>query len=744
MSDLCRSLCVCALALLASPHSAASQQSTPEVEWQVVQPFRFLRFKSDHAIHELAWRAASQQPNFKRMPVSTMEALLNNRTWWQTPIPQADGKTPKKYIDDLRASDLPAGQQSREPATFETRQGWASLLRNQNNGGVDAGTCWNADRQDFLNCLSTAGDIRGGEEYVHPRHHIVQIRIDGTGDVPDEQTCRLELTQEAGAGYGFLENNQTSGSRELDDISFDCNAPVLARVPYEGSLSVKASTPSGWSREETIAVRDILVASMGDSFASGEGNPDVVARLDRKAVVRPRTREDGVKESLHGLPKRAVKPDGKIAPGTHARWLDQRCHRSMYSAHSRAAIALALAGERHHAVTFVSYACSGAEITDGLFWSQDGRECTSAAVAGSRHMEPQISAMVNALRTTSKSYNRVAFDNTLNRRDHFRRKQLKLLSEGGWAKVKNENDYCDEWPNKLTRFRENPLLRYADVERKVDLLYLSIGGNDIGFAPLVTGMVLTNGFTTLPLQDKMAKFYSIAAGGIDKDEAEDRLSVLPDRYEMLRRGIVQKLEMAETELDRVFITEYPNPSRNEHGALCTKTRKGMNVSRFFELSGEGSGDGLVDIAEAQSVIAQLNEKVRSNTSYTVVGDFGPRFETHGICAGGASAADEFDLPHKRPDDTTWKVFDPITGLHLYAPRQRWFRTFNDSYTSIQYFKGNAYEEDAVDDVSALYLAYRSLGGPVHPSAEGHAAIADSLYCASIRKLFPGKPEIQCN
>src|SRR5687768_9654813 len=77
---------------------------------------------------------------------------------------------------------------------------------------------------------------------------------------------------------------------------------------------------------ERVDLRDHLVVSLGDSVASGEGNP-------------------------HRLP----------AP----RWLNRRCHDSLASAHARAAGNLERA-DRTSTVTFVSLACSGATIEHGL------------------------------------------------------------------------------------------------------------------------------------------------------------------------------------------------------------------------------------------------------------------------------------------------------------------------------------------------------------------------------------------
>jgi lysophospholipase L1-like esterase len=84
----------------------------------------------------------------------------------------------------------------------------------------------------------------------------------------------------------------------------------------------------GDSNEQTVQARDIVIVSIGDSVASGEGNPDVPSAID---------------------------------PG----WLETRCHRSMRSGAAQAAGAVA-AGDPHSSVTFLPLACSGATVPQGL------------------------------------------------------------------------------------------------------------------------------------------------------------------------------------------------------------------------------------------------------------------------------------------------------------------------------------------------------------------------------------------
>jgi lysophospholipase L1-like esterase len=85
----------------------------------------------------------------------------------------------------------------------------------------------------------------------------------------------------------------------------------------------------------TVVVQDWLVASIGDSVGSGEGNPDVPATFGR------------------------------------ARWQSAQCHRSSHAASARAALALENA-DPHTSVTFLHVACSGAEVDPGLLTGYKG------------------------------------------------------------------------------------------------------------------------------------------------------------------------------------------------------------------------------------------------------------------------------------------------------------------------------------------------------------------------------------
>lgn len=114
-----------------------------------------------------------------------------------------------------------------------------------------------------------------------------------------------------------------------------------------------------------IELRDWLIVSIGDSYASGEGNPDVPQKYD----------------ALH------------LSVKSGPKWVDRRCHRSGYA--GPAQMALRLARTIQGSVTFLSFACSGATINQGLIGTYKGKEVADGAPA---QLQPQIDHVATAVK----------------------------------------------------------------------------------------------------------------------------------------------------------------------------------------------------------------------------------------------------------------------------------------------------------------------------------------------------------
>lgn len=144
----------------------------------------------------------------------------------------------------------------------------------------------------------------------------------------------VEFDLASGACAGAADYRLRVG--EADETFRSDDACRIRRTFPLGPHRVTFTDAAGRSGTIDIDVRDRLVVSIGDSVASGEGNPD---------------------------------PHGPGRPG----WTDRRCHRSVRSAHAVAARA-AEKTDPHTSITFVSLACSGATVPNGLLGGADGQE----------------------------------------------------------------------------------------------------------------------------------------------------------------------------------------------------------------------------------------------------------------------------------------------------------------------------------------------------------------------------------
>jgi lysophospholipase L1-like esterase len=109
--------------------------------------------------------------------------------------------------------------------------------------------------------------------------------------------------------------------------------PTLGTYPV--NLIVKYNDGQTTIVQADVTVKDYLIVSVGDSFASGQGNPDI----ERDQTKGP------------------------------AQWVYRRCHRSAKAGPALAALAIERA-DPASSVTFVSFACSGATVNDGLIGEQ--------------------------------------------------------------------------------------------------------------------------------------------------------------------------------------------------------------------------------------------------------------------------------------------------------------------------------------------------------------------------------------
>jgi hypothetical protein len=84
---------------------------------------------------------------------------------------------------------------------------------------------------------------------------------------------------------------------------------------------------------------------------------------------------------------------------------------------------------------------------------------------------------------------------------------------------------------------------------------------------------------------------------------------------------------------------------------------------------------------------------------------------------------------------------PASEFRPYASRARWIRTANDSYfTALTYPEGLPALLQPSDLHDAIWGVFAAVyGGAIHPTAEGHAAMADAALPAAREALGLGPP-----
>ncbi len=539
-------------------------------------------------------------------------------------------------------------------------EGWAATMTDS--------TCWNAGQNEHR-CPDVAS-------YINPKSHKIRADI---RDLPEAETvdCTWRTTPLSGRGRG-------------GNVTLPCDVAVELEIPYPSGASVTVEVGGQRIAAASAIVQDLFIAGFGDSFGSGEGNPDVPVRFSRErgADYGPRSKE----VDLVGYPARIgawEKIGDKKFLDENARWLDQACHRSLYSHQLRAALQLALEVPSR-AVTYVGLACSGAETTFGIFLRYKGHEWVPNP--------PQLSQISSLADAQCAGAEAKAYD--LPEAYHMKERVPEL--KGGLVLKK-----CDQ-----------------KLARKIDLLFLSVGGNDMGFSRLVANAVLADKSSLRSLGGWFGQVHG-------PSEAQALLDVIGDRYKSLNRAFHSILHIPWNESDRIVLTAYPPMAALDDGkSVCPDGRAGMTVLPDFVMSEKKSREATV-AAERLNAIMATSAKEHQ---WTFVDAHRRDFQGRGLCAGWSemalNSADDLRLPVLQ--NGKWEPYNPA-DWRPYASRQRWFRTPNDAYLTGHFhvpqgLMQNVLKAQGYNWVQLLLAATYS--GAFHPTAEGHAAIADAVAARS--------------
>jgi lysophospholipase L1-like esterase len=501
---------------------------------------------------------------------------------------------------------------------------------------------------------------------------------------PDHFDVIARITLVAGEGASCTWN--TDGTSHVEA---PCSASVRLSIPATGArVTVRANSTLVAADEIRPAFKRIL--GLGDSYASGQGNPDRPTRWHPGFEGRPW--EPGRLEETREYARDS------------ADWLSPRCNRSFWSQQHMAALRIA-STERHAQIAFVHLACTGAEIIDGLLAPQRMPSGMADACHRKHKNRPkgagvdvecdvpysQLAAAV-ALLCSSQP---VGIDPAL-------RQEITSV-----LKLKHAT-HQRQWIDDLVRCDGGDL-------NSVDMVLVSIGGNDIGFAgviahallpvrsrlgsptDLVVGLTRKEGNVVCP--------YAGAPGKCSGLSAAQRIRDLPVRFDALNRALHKLLAVSGP---KIVLTEYTNPLRGQSGQLCANptgtNRNQWDALRLALPIGLNPGAWQINLTEGEAngvdrgVVPQLNAALRraANKHGWRFVPTGAAMERHGWCVGGPRALGPVAEAHR------WNA---------YADVDRRIRTANDSLLT-QW---------------GLSASRRDwLSGVFHPNAYGHAAIADAV------------------
>ena len=630
---------------LVSPATAQTlTSSNVQIDWKVVQRFRFFKDPALFKMHETAWRQYRIHVDGQAISEDGKKKLLA-----QSSVIGTEHVLNDRYIPFTRIL-----------RTKYDWRGWAAK-------GLDQ-SCWNENEQDHSGC-------GGIDAYVSPVAHDIEVKLTAlqNGLLLSEFNCEWRVDENA-------------------PVIVPCDEATDLRVPYPTGGTVSVQLAGEQAVSQFVQVKDLLIAGLGDSFASGEGNPDMPVILDSRRRAG-NTRPARLNNDVSG----------------NARWTDQLCHRSLYGHQLRAALQVAIENPRA-AVTFLGYACSGATVDNGMLGPQDYVEYKSDGITGDT---PSFHALSGGKRDT----------------------QLYRLLNDLCTEKLERNDGL--WACPGNRFRRN-----------VDFVLLSVGGNDIGFSSLV-------GWATLrgTASASIAKFFGATVSA--KQFGENMRDILPAAYARLAKAIESRIPLKSGDVgfdaSRVIITAYPDILVDERGGVCAAGEEDEDEAQYAaNQSLDVFSSWLVvtkkRLTSAHEKLADLDRRMAElaeDHGWTFAGRaYGDKaFQGRGFCARNddrrTDPAEVLRIPcWSKPGtsaqtcesslsggDRIWQPYDPGSQNFPYALRQRWVRTFNDVYMVVN--QKVLTREGRIDERASASI-FSETTGAMHPSAEGHAAMADAM------------------
>jgi hypothetical protein len=457
----------------------------------------------------------------------------------------------------------------------------------------------------------------------------------------------------------------------------------------------------------------LISISLGDSYGSGEGNPDIPAVYNNGAQPQG---AQWIFENHSLLDAPAV-------------WWDRQCHRSLVSWPVLATMWRALADRHQHTrYVLLDYACSGAELIDGIFAGQLNPPGGAVATEHRDGVFATVSDRSRYMNSVRRSQINAFFDDVCGASIRTTM-AVKVPSSGETLLVEG----C-----------KNPL-------RKADELMLSIGGNDIGFGPLALGILVPEkareGFLNKPA---LALFRHLM-GAKSPEEVDARVEQFGPYY----KGEIHLVaNLLEVQASNVFVVAYPDPVGPDfHGCTSAEGRSrirdsnlalGGTLPNVFPLSilpsfqnwGQHAGYGWtvqIDQAEVEKFkktyakIAEMQltlsgDPTDANPVHVVPFVDTSEFSGRRIC-DEQPISDGPLLPYyfcsKGHDCELHPNWGPLSASSYiaFSDKKRMVNSLNESILGQRAFLPGRVSSDLIAE---------SMKGTLHPSTAAHAAAAYQL------------------
>ena len=782
-----------ALGILFLAFSLALPRSALALEWEIERNFRYFHYPSDVAAQRVGRDIYSAENGAAPTPEQS-ERQMNGPGFWATPLakagalrdrwpiawPRDDKTTVFDLVKRLRQDE---GRPLLVSPQDLSRLGWADLLAEGRDAKRATGftaTCCNPGPRLHNNCAQWG-------DYVRPPGWIVRV-FDPSAAAGSRCTWTVEggVPADAATPGRFQDQAEEALHGGRRTVEGDCRelrivAPSDPTDPkaVAGRATVTRISPGDAEASLTVAPRDRLVIGFGDSFTSGEGNPE-------RPVIFTGGPWKADRFGGSDLPARLPDPVSAGDRDTRAQWTDRWCHRSVYSWQIRTALAAALR-DLHQSVTVLPYGCSGATIPEGLLFEYDGVEWDRASDHGIIGSRAEIGLAYQEMCQPA------AFKSPYCRRGD------RSPVCGGTAPPSKDEEKAADFVDKTRHRVRQTVARCGPVnafKRSANAVLVDIGINDVGFSSWVAGLILHD-----PLLRRISNAFipcvsNVGACAPNFAETRRLFAQLDRRYALLRQ-VFDRYLLPDFGVDpaHVIVAVYPPALQNEAGQFCPQGNSGLTVATFRSLlrnqhacqgglvglvaSGVISAypDGDEAMRDVEAARVKLNQSLAAfaldpKNAYQVVNAYTPDFDNRGVCAttdpdshpkapnACFSVEDLVNVPCARgnPPSNPESMHAPRTAAHLesclpnngdiaffhpfppqryepYRNRTRLYRTQNDVFITINQ------RPDGRIDASAfgtLDLTGRTTGGAFHPTAEAHALIANETSPALCQAIGCGQ------